>query len=349
MSIASNVIEENEKLGTVRILLREKLTLNGVSYKNSDSIFMLLKRWAYTKYGGSSSIFLPNANSIREGNTVSAGVTVYDNDDNPVEGVPAEVIVNSVSYDVYSNSNGVAEKTINVGSAGDTLEITVSSGTDSQTKSYTIKSFEFEDNNQQNTNLYEVIKYPTSITHSISIYNYDSNYSKYGYLLSKAVSSGSVVMLIPDSMPAIDSTKTGVHFQVKMVQKKNSNSGWGDAIAFISSKDLTHYRDTKILELGAYNAKKGVKYSNSDHVERDLSTTSGQLTLDSVWYTFDMYYESGYLKATIYNGTTQVFSYEGDISSKISLDTFYPAIMVYNYGGAMIFNNVVIESWSKEE
>lgn len=347
MSISSNVIDENEKLGTARTLLREKLTLNGVSYKNSDSIFMLLKRWAYTNFAGYSNIFFPSESSIREGNTVSAGVTVYDNDDNPVEGVPAEVTVNGISYDVYTDGNGRAEKTIAVGIAGDTLEITVTTGKSSQTNSYTIKSFEFEDNNQQNTSLYEVVKYPTSISHSFSTYNYDSGYNKYGYILSKGISSASVVMLIPEGIPAIDTSKTGVHFKAMMVQKKNSNSGWGDAIAFVSSKDLAHYRDTKILELGAYNAKKGVKYSNTDHVVRDLSTTSGQLSLDSVWYTFDLYYDNGYLKATIYNGTTQIFSYEGDISSTITLDKFYPAIMVYDYGGAMIFNNVVIETWSQ--
>ena len=120
----------------------------------------------------------------------------------------------------------------------------------------------------------------------------------------------------------------------------------GDAIALINSKELSHYRDNKILELGAYSAKKGIKYSGTDHVVRDLDTTTGQLTLDSVWYTFELYYDNGYLKATITNGSSTVYSYEGDVSSKISLDTFYPAIMIYDYGGAMLFNNVLIEPWS---
>ena len=32
--------------------------------------------------------------------------------------------------------------------------------------------------------------------------------------------------------------------------------GWGDAIALVNSKSLSHYRDTKILELGAYPGNK---------------------------------------------------------------------------------------------
>ena len=48
MSIASNVLDENTKLGTARTLLREKLTANGIPYNNSDSIFTLIRRWIFT-------------------------------------------------------------------------------------------------------------------------------------------------------------------------------------------------------------------------------------------------------------------------------------------------------------
>ena len=45
MSIASNVIEENNRLALARSLLREKLTLNKISYEDSDTIFELIARW----------------------------------------------------------------------------------------------------------------------------------------------------------------------------------------------------------------------------------------------------------------------------------------------------------------
>ena len=48
MSIASNVIEENNRMATARSLLREKLTLNNVHWEDSDTIFELLARWVNT-------------------------------------------------------------------------------------------------------------------------------------------------------------------------------------------------------------------------------------------------------------------------------------------------------------
>lgn len=347
MSIASNVVEENTRLATARNLLRQKLVDNRIQYDDSDTIFELLKRWAYTNFAGYYSIFYTSENDVRECGEVSAGVTIRDNDDNPVEGVPAKVIVDGTSYNVYSDANGDAQKTFIAGEAGTTLEVTVIAGSSIYNIEYTVKSaLDFTDDGEQNTRLYDVIKYPLDISHSFSTYNFDSGYSRYGYLLSKAVTSSSVVMLMPKGMPAINPSKSGIHFKVDMVQKKNSNSGWADAIALVNSKSLSHYRDNKILELGAYNSNKGVKYSNTNHVVNTLNTTTGQLTLDSTWYTFHIYYDNGYLIAKIMNGNTEVFSYEGDVSNLISFDSFYPAIMVYDYGGAMLFDKVVIEEWS---
>ena len=349
MSIASNVVEENSRLATARTLLREKLTANNIAYDDSDTIFELLKRYAYSTFQGNYSIFYPSESEVKEGSTLSAGVDIWDSEGDPVEGVPCKVIINETSYKVYSDSNGKAEKTFTAGEEGTTLTVSVIAGSSTIEETYTIKSaLEFTDEDEQDTDLYEVIKYPTSMNHTFSTYNWDSGYNQYGYLLSKAITSSTVVMLIPKGISAFDSSKTGIHFKADIVQKKNSNSGWADAIALVSSKTLSHYRDTKILELGAYNSNKGVKYSGTNHVVNSISTTTGQLALDSTWYTLEMYYDNGYLKATIMNGSTQVFSYEGDVSSKISFDTFYPAIMIYEYGGAMLFNNVTIEPWESE-
>jgi len=45
MSIADNVIEENNRLAAARELLMEKLTLNNISYEDSDTLFELIVRW----------------------------------------------------------------------------------------------------------------------------------------------------------------------------------------------------------------------------------------------------------------------------------------------------------------
>ena len=102
------------------------------------------------------------------------------------------------------------------------------------------------------------------------------------------------------------------------------------------------------MELGAYPSKKGLKYSTSDHVVRDLDVATGQLTLDSQLYYFDLYYDNGYVKAIIRAGSTSIYSYEADISDKITFDTFYPAIMIYDAGGHIQFESVEIEPWTHE-
>lgn len=169
------------------------------------------------------------------------------------------------------------------------------------------------------------------------------------YDLSKQTTAASVVMAIPKVYSNGIGGTNGIHISVSLRQKKDSNQGWGDAIALVNSKSLSHYRDTKILELGAYPAKKGLKYSTSDHVVRDVNVSSGQLTLDSQLYYFDLYYDNGYVKATIRHGTTYDFTYEADISDKITFDTFYPAVMIYDAGGHIQWENMDVEPWTHEE
>ena len=79
-----------------------------------------------------------------------------------------------------------------------------------------------------------------------------------------------------------------------------------------------------------------------------MNVTSGQLNLNSTWYTFELHYDNGYIEAYIKNGSTTVYSYSGTISDKITLDKFYPAMIVYDYGGQMIFNDILMEPWSSE-
>lgn len=347
MSIASNVISENIKLGLARALLREKLTANGVPYNNSDSIFDLLRRWVYTGDIHVSFTY-PDTNESLAGNTAQASATVYTYDGNDdtvyLSGVPVDITINGTTYTILTDNNGDAVKSFTFGEPGTTLTLIIAAGKDSISETYTVKLFgmdvEYPDNS-----MFDIVKYPNDIELTFEEYASDTGYNDYGLLVSKPINSASAAFLIPKGNPALD---CGIHFKCGMVQKKTSSSGWGDAICLLNSKTLSHARDTKILELGAYPGKKGVKYSNSDHVVRDVSVTTGQLTLDSKWYTFEFYYDDGYLEATIKDGTTTVFSYTGDVSSSISFDSYYPAFLIYDYGGSMIFNNILIEEWTHE-
>ena len=352
MSIASNVIDENTKLGTARTLLREKLTANGIPYKNSDSIFTLIRRWVFT--GTDIHVFFsyPDENESMSGNTGEASATVYTYDSNDdtvyLSDVPVDITINGITYTILTDNDGEAKKSFTFGEPGTTLTLSIAAGKSSVTETYTVKLFGMEEAHPDDS-MFDIVKYPSDIELTFDQYAFDTGYGGYGLSVSKPTNSASAAFLIPKGTPAINASESGIHFKCGMVQKKTSNSGWGDAICLLNSKNLSHARDTKILELGAYPGKKGVKYSNSDHVVRDVSVTTGQLTLDSKWYTFEFYYDQGYLEATIKDGSTTVFSYSGDVSSNISLDSYYPAFMIYDYGGSMIFNNILIEPWTKEE
>lgn len=347
MSIASNVIEENNRLATARSWLREKLTLNNVHWEDSDTIFELLARWVNTNDELIIEYIRPN--SCFAGNTVEFGakITIYDDNDDEVgvSNVPVTITINGQTSTVLTDNNGIAKQSVTVGAIGSSIEATVYAGTDSNTRSYEAISFYFSEDSKT-VDSYTVVKHPSSATLTSRSYEFDSNYNDYGVKVSKDVSSTSAIYLIPtDLINGIDATEYGIHMQAKIVVKYGSSSGWACGIGLLANKSLSHYRDTNILELGAYPGKKGLRYSTSDHVIRDLNVTSGQLTLNSLWYTFDLYYKDGNIKATIKNGSTTVYSYEG---TTLTFETAYPFLTIYDYGGQMIFNNVTVEEWDGE-
>ena len=347
MSIASNVLDENTKLGTARTLLREKLTANGIYYNNSDSIFQLIRRWNLRYMDISFNTI--SSNQIYEGAQISVGATVTDSStDDPISGMPITVVSGGQTYDLTTGNDGTASVTLTVGEPDSTFQGTVYAGKSSYSWSFIVPAFaNFSDYaGYGNTNKYDIVKYPETITHTFEIAE-----ESYGdiYNLTKETVSGSVVMAIPKPYANGIEGTNGIHITASIRQKKDSNQGWADCIALVNSKSLSHYRDTKILELGAYAGKHGSRYSGTDHVVRDLNVNSSQLTLDSQQYYLDFYYDNGYFKATIRTGATPSYSYEADISDKITFDTFYPAIMIYEAGGHIQFQTIYIEPWTHEE
>lgn len=246
MSIASNVIDENSKLGLARTLMREKLAANGIYYNNQDSIFQLVRRWNL-KYAD-VSFNTPYSSEIYAGAEITVGATVTDSStDDPISG--------GQTYTILTDSNGEASVTLTVGEIGSTFSGAVYAGKRSDDWSYEVPAFaEFSDYaDYGDTGLYDIVKYPQDITHSFEIVevSYTGNYD-----LSKQTTAASVVMAIPKVYSNGIGGTNGIHISVSLRQKKDSNQGWGDAIALVNSKSLSHYRDTKILELGAFPAKK---------------------------------------------------------------------------------------------
>ena len=338
MSIASNVILENTRLGNIRTKLRNKLTEYNIWWDNSLTIFELAERLVL--------MFGVQIESYDTTSSISPGgfeyyVTLEDS------GVPVDWWVDGVHRVVKTNANG--KSAVNVAYVKNkTGNVTCKVGRKEVfNTNYSCVPFEtFMDYAwDYNTGSYDIVKYPSNISHTFNVSEVD--YSEV-YNLAKTVTSASTVMAIPNVFAnGIDGTN-GIHMEVALYQKKDSTQGWGDAIALVNSKSLSHYRDTKILELGAYSGKKGVRYSTSDHVVRDLNVSSGQLTLDSQLYYFNLWYDNGYFKATIRTGPSPLYSYEGTVSDKITFDKFYPAVMIYDAGGHIQWESILVEPWTKE-
>ena len=339
MSIASNVILENTRLGNTRTKLRNKLTEYNIWWDNTLTIFELAER-LMMMFGISVLRIVKSDTVPPEGFEYS--VTLEDS------GVPIDWWVDGVHSVVRTDSNGKSAVTVPYVKDATGTVICKVGRKEAFNINYTCVPFLNFDDYAWDGNLgaYEIVKYPTSISPTFDIDMVDDSEV---YDLAKDTVAASVVMAIPGVYSnGIDGT-SGIHMEVAIYQKKDSNQGWGDAIALVNSKSLSHYRDTKILELGAYPAKKGLKYSTSDHVVRDVNVSSGQLALDSQKYYFDLYYDNGYVKATITHGATDDFTYEADISDKITFDTFYPAIMIYEAGGHIQWERISIEPWTHEE
>ena len=340
MSIASNVILENTRLGTTRTKLRNKLTEYNIWWDNSLTIFELAER-LMMMFG------IPISHTVTSETITPGGfeysVTLEDT------GVPVDWWIDGVHSTVRTDNNGVSAITVPyVQDATGTVVSKVGRKTaiDINYKCVPFPSF---NDYAWNYNIYDydIVKYPSSISHTFNVVELGEEYIEV-YNLSKEVTASSVVMVIPKVYSNGIGGTNGIHLQADLYQKKDSNQGWGDCIALVNSKSLSHYRDTKILELGAYPGKKGLKYSNSDHVVRDVNVTTGQLTLDSQDYYFDLYYDNGHVIATIRHENTVDFRYEGNISDKITFDTFYPAIMIYDAGGHVQFESISVEPWTYE-
>ena len=339
MSIASNVILENTRLGTTRTKLRNKLTEYNIWWDNSLTIFELAER--LMMMFGIPISYTVTSETITPGG-FEYSVVLED------AGVPVDWWIDGAHSTVRTDNNGVSAITLPyvqdatgtvVSKVGRKVAIDIN---------YTCVPFPSFNDYGWNCDIYayDIVKYPSSITHTFNINEID--YTEV-YNLAKEVTASSVVMAIPNVYSNGIGGTNGIHISVGLYQKKDSNQGWGDAIALVNSKSLSHYRDTKILELGAYPGKKGLKYSTSDHVVRDVNVATGQLTLDSQQYYFDLYYDNGYVKATIRHGSTNDFAYEADISDKITFDTFYPAIMIYDAGGHIQWESISVEPWTHEE
>ena len=339
MSIASDVINTNTKLTTIRDSLRELLTQHGIVYYSDDDVFTLARRvW-----------FLIHPTNGSPGGAYQ---------DYAVVGRPVGVSVNKNSDDGNELPDGsVADFFISVNGGN---EIHVKSiralvndfqGVYLETE---VLPFRYEDEYEVTPDSYTLVKYPSSASITVSEvdeFNSDYDYAD-GVEVSKTYGSPQAAYLIPTSLiDGVDLSDTGIHFSAIVSPMYSSSSGWASGICLLNSKNLNHYRDNRILELGAYPGKKGLKYSGTNHAINEINTSSGQLTVNGA-FKFELWYDGSYVKATIshYWDDTVYYTYESSSlpDAIANMETVFPAFMIYDYGGKIRFRECLIEPWSSD-
>ena len=360
MSIASNVIDTNTKLTTIRNNLKTLLENHGIVYYNTDDIFTLARRaWflIYPTNGGQSGSYSTEASV---GQPINFKVSMESDDDNNLpDGSVADFFISvnggAEIHLIGKSLNGYASCQYIPENSGDTLHVRgmVNDWT-AMEADIDVFAFRYQDSWQVSLDDYTLVKYPTSATvnvNEVDEFNNDYDYAN-GIEVSKTYGASQAGYMIPTSLiDGIDLSDTGIHFQAIVSPMYSSSSGWDCGICLLNSKTLSHYRDNKILELGAYPGKKGLQYSGTNHTITEINRTSGQLTINGA-FKFDLLYDGSYVKATIehpWNGTVY-YSYESSSlpSAIANMDTVFPAFMIYDYGGKIRFRETLIEPWTYE-
>lgn len=361
MSIANNVITTNTNLTTARTEIRNKLTKYGIYFWNDDDIFTLVRRAQYLTGAFKGSCGLSYPDVFNEGEN-EVEFRISDGNYDKLVGYPVDIIITINNVETHYRAlsiDGYKTVTINIPKGASEALMEIYAG-DRKIMSQTFNVYAFYYKQEDPfADIMTVWKYPSATSITLTDYVWDPNYDERGMQISKGYGSSEAGYVIPTEMTNgiylgayIESGYQGIHFHAQIIPQYSSSSGWACGIGLLASKSLSHYRDTAILELGAYPGKKGIKYSGSDHAINDDYCTSGQLTLNTVWYDFDLYYRSGVgWKGIISNNGSVVYSSTnssppGSVNRYLQTNRIYPVLMVYDYGGKGIFRDIIIEPWN---
>lgn len=360
MSIASDVINTNTKLTAARNALRELLTKHGIVYYSDDDVSTLARRVWFLVHPTNGAPGASYSDSAVVGQPVPLSVDMKSDDDKTLpDGAVADFFISVNGEDeIHIKSlfnNGTAMCSYVPENAGDTVSIkALVNDYIGINREMEVLAFRYEDEYNVTLDSFTLIKYPRSA--NITVSEVDEFNSDYDYVngieISKTYSSGQAAYLIPTSLiEGVDLSESGIHFSAFVSPMYSSSNGWASGICLLNSKTLTHYRDNKILELGAYPSKKGLQYSGTNHTINAINTTTGQLSINGA-FKFNLWYDGAYVKATItdYWESTTYYSYEtSSLPDAIAnMDTVFPAFMIYDYGGKIRFRETLIEPWSKD-
>ena len=337
MSIASNVILENEKLGTALTLLRDKITnIRGSTYYNEENLNILLKRFMAPNKG----MNLSNWGSdweIMKGQTKTGIIMGCDK---AGEVIAVFLVDNETQEETYigsfiSNDNGrvnwtytgqgiskdVDDKTISFRGVNDIWNMT----------SYTDGLYV---NNQESENLVSettLVKYPTStqatVTAGQEVGYYDC------ILFSKTYGSSQFAYLYPSN---IDESIYNIRVKAMIASVHTSSSGWREGVYLTSINPASGVNVNYPYGFSLINSPGNCKLTlGNGNTEIIVASKGSQLTVGT-WYYYDLMVQDLTVRGRIYDEYEELVWDSGDITIPQSLRrNYYPSLYIGDYGGGM--------------
>ena len=258
MSIASDVISENTRLASLRDSLRELLTEHGIVYYSDDDIFTLARRVWFLIHPTNSNSGCSYEDYATVGNPIDFDINQRSDDGNDLpDGSVADFFISVNGEDEIHLTglfiNGNARCPYVPENAGDILTVKgVVNDFLGASAEMEVLPFKYRDDYEVKSDAYALVKYPSSANVSVNVV--DELNGDYDYVnaveVSKTYGAPQSAYMIPTSLiDGIDLSDTGIHFQAIVSPMYSSSSGWASGICLLNSKNLNHWRDSRILEL----------------------------------------------------------------------------------------------------
>lgn len=332
MSIASNVILENQKLATALNLLRNKITdVRGSSYYEEENLRILLKRFM----APNKNMSFTNSTSdwfISKGET-KTGVIAGCEEEGEV--IAVYFIDNATGDETYlgsfiSNSNGrfswtytgqgssnsFGDKTISFRGVNDTWNQTA----------YTDALYAGSGKSEKLASESTIVKYPTSTSASVTP-NLDYKYERC-ILFSKTSGSQEFAYLYPN---IISSSTHNLHVRAMINGTHTSTSDWREGIYLTSTKNVNEEYPVGFSLINTHDNCKLIQGNGNS--ETILASYDSELETNS-WYYYDLIIKDLTVRGIIYDVTGTLIWDSGEISISESIRTnYYPALYIGNNGG----------------
>ena len=337
MSIASNVILENEKLGTALTLLRNKITnVRGSTYFDEENLHILLKRFMapnkgmdFTNWGSDWTIMKGQTKTGLIGGCDKEGevIAVYILDNATQEETYLGSYVSNANgrfnwvYTGQGSSKNTGDKTISFRGVNDTWNMT------SYTDALYANDQESEDLASETT----LVKYPSSTSASVAANQELSYYDC--ILFSKTYGSQQFAYLYPSN---ISEGLYNLRVKAMIASVHSSNSGWREGIYLTSINPASSVNVNYPYGYSLINSPGNCKLtSGNGNSESVLASKGSQLTVGS-WYTYELKVEDLTVQGKIYDEYNSLVWDSGEITIPESTRrNYYPALYIGDYGGGL--------------